>query len=103
MSEPQLQRPCVVAVVRQLEAAGMPEHVRVNGEGQGGFNARPSDRLAHTVGAHWTTTLRDEHESAMLGPLPRELPERAQLRPPDWVSEWRRRRCSGDGHTVGLP
>jgi hypothetical protein len=32
VAEPQLQRPRVVAVVRQLDAAGVPEHVGVGGE-----------------------------------------------------------------------
>src|ERR1039458_2930164 len=69
VSEPQLQRPCVVAVVRQLEAARVPEHVGMNGEGQLRFLAGARDQLADTVGAHRATPLRHEDESALLGPL----------------------------------
>jgi hypothetical protein len=33
VTEPQLQRPRIVPIVRQLEPAGVPEHVWMDGEG----------------------------------------------------------------------
>jgi hypothetical protein len=39
VSQPLLDRSGVVAVVGELEAAGVPEHVRVDGEGEAGLLA----------------------------------------------------------------
>ena len=43
MSEVRLDRPRVVAVVRQFVAAGMPQHVSVRLDAQIGHGGRPLD------------------------------------------------------------
>jgi hypothetical protein len=45
-----LQRPCVVPLVGQCIAAGVPEHVRVSLESQFGLLSRPLDHSGETGG-----------------------------------------------------
>jgi hypothetical protein len=74
MPEPQLQRPRVVAIVGQLEAAGVPQHVGMDGESNLGLYTGACDHLTDAIGAHRATTLGDEHKAAMVGPFAGQLP-----------------------------
>jgi len=51
VTEVGLQRPRVVALVRQGEAAGVPEHVRVGLEAQTRLSARPLNHASEASGA----------------------------------------------------
>jgi hypothetical protein len=65
MSEPFLQRPGVMAVVGKLVAAGMPEHVRVDGEGEPGRLTEQRQQLAEGRRRHGPAPLAGEHVDAL--------------------------------------
>jgi hypothetical protein len=56
-----LQRPRVVAIVGELEPAGMAKHVRVDGEWHLGRLAEALDEAVEPDGADWPTALGNEY------------------------------------------
>src|SRR5262249_4144230 len=60
MAEPGLQRPGVVAGVGQGVAAGMPQHVGEDREGQAGALPEAGEQGAEALGRHRTAALRGE-------------------------------------------
>jgi len=76
VSEVVLQRPRVVPVVRELEPAGVAEHVWVGGERQPGRQAGPGHELADVARGHRPTALGGE-QVRPLGVLPPELAEQS--------------------------
>ena len=65
MSQPLLQCAGVMAVMRELVAARMPEHVRVNGEGELGHLADRGEQLAEGRWRHGPAPLGGEHVDAL--------------------------------------
>src|SRR5437899_10349726 len=61
VAQPLLQGAGVHAVVGELEAAGVPEHVRVDGEGEVGRLADPGDELLERGRRERPLALADEH------------------------------------------
>jgi hypothetical protein len=57
-----LQRPCVVPLVGERVATGMPEHVRVRFEAQFGLSPCPLHHAGKASGGEWRPSLRGEHE-----------------------------------------
>src|SRR6516164_11853059 len=52
-----LQRPCVVAIICELEPTGMAKHVRVNREWHLGRLAEALDEAVEPNGADWSAAL----------------------------------------------
>jgi len=70
MPEVMLNRPCVVAVVRQFVAGRMAEHMRMNREPDAGVASRSSDDLSDRIRSQWCFALANENiSSAGLLPL----------------------------------
>jgi hypothetical protein len=74
-----LERAGVVAVVGELEAAGMAQHVRMDGKRQLGGLAEPCHKMMEAHRADWFATLANkcvgggagpEGVASELGPLP---------------------------------
>ena len=61
VTEEVLQRAGVDAVIRQLEPAGMAQHVRMNREGQFGQFSSPADHFEEPVPRHRPTAFGIEH------------------------------------------
>src|SRR5262249_49143490 len=61
VAEVVLQGARVVAVIGQLEAAGVAKHVRVDREWHLGGLAEALDEAGETDGADWPAALRKEH------------------------------------------
>src|SRR5262249_22965690 len=61
--EVMLQSPRVVAVVGELESAGMAKHVRVDRERHLGGLPEPLDKPVETDGTDWSAALGNEHVS----------------------------------------
>ena len=57
MPEVVLQRPCVVAIIGELEPAGMAKHVRVDWEWYLGSLADALDESVETDGTDWPAAL----------------------------------------------
>jgi hypothetical protein len=57
-----LQRPGVLALIRELEAAGVPQHVRMHRERQLGKLTRLGNHVAKPPRHDDIAALRDEHE-----------------------------------------
>ena len=62
MPEVMLERASVMAVVGQLVAAGVAQHVRVDFERHSGGLAEPFHEPMEAKRADWPATLRNEHE-----------------------------------------
>src|SRR5262249_8775391 len=62
-----LDRPCVLAIVCQLVAAGMPQHVTVNEEGEARGFASSRDHALIASNAQGCQALTDEHIDACRG------------------------------------
>jgi hypothetical protein len=62
MAQVRLQGPGIVAVVGELVAGGMPEHVRMALERQPRLLARPAHQEGETSGCERPTALGHEHE-----------------------------------------
>ena len=62
----------------------MTQHVRMNGEGQGGERACAREQFSERRRRQGPAALGDEHIGTV-GVLPAQLPERTQLRPADRV------------------
>src|SRR5215831_1767713 len=58
-----LQGPRVVAIVGELEAAGVAKHVRVDGEWHLGGLTEALDKPVKTNGADWSAALGNEYVS----------------------------------------
>jgi hypothetical protein len=56
-----LQGASIVAVIGQLEAAGMAQHVRMDGERHLGRLAEPYHEMVEAHGADWSATLANEY------------------------------------------
>ena len=61
MPEVVLQGARVVSVVGELEAAGVSQHVRMDGKRQLGGLAEPCHEMMEAHGADWAATLANEH------------------------------------------
>ena len=61
MTEVVLQRASVVAIVRELVSAGVPEHVRVNPEWHFSGLTEALDEPVEAYGAYGPTALRNEY------------------------------------------
>ena len=61
MSEVMLQRAGVVAIVGELETAGVSQHVRMDGKRQLGGLAEPCHEMMEADWADWSATLGYEH------------------------------------------
>ena len=61
MAEVVLQGPRVVAIVGQLEATGVAQHVRVDGEWHLGGLPEALDKPVETDGADWSAALGNEY------------------------------------------
>jgi len=61
-----LQRSRIVAVVRQLVATRMAQHVRVDGEGQFCLDVGARNELAYRGGGHRLTALVGKHVRALV-------------------------------------
>src|SRR5262245_59842349 len=79
-----LQRAGVDAVVGELEAAGMPEHVRMNREGQFGQFPSPANHFEEPGPSYRPTTFGVEDEAA-LQVLPSQLAQRPDFLLGEWV------------------
>lgn len=77
-----LNRPCVAALVRQLEPAGLPEHVRVHRGTPDSPPRRARHDLPHCRGGERSTTLRGERVRRR-GIVSLAPPEGAHLRAAD--------------------
>jgi len=97
VAEIALQRSGVVALVRQREAAGMPQHVRVRLEAKTGDFAEPFDHAGKASRRERRTTLRHEYERALGLLLTVQAPQGAQF----IASDRMRRRCAFFGPTHG--
>ena len=61
MTEVMLERASIVAIVRKLVSAGVPEHVRVDAEWHLRGLTEALDEAVETYGAHRPATLRNEY------------------------------------------
>src|SRR5262245_57976118 len=61
VAEPCLQRPRIVPGIGQGVAAGVPQHVREDGEGHTGAPAEALEQRAEALGGHWAAALTGEH------------------------------------------
>src|SRR5262245_10371142 len=61
VAEPCLQRPRIVPGIGQGVAAGVPQHVREDGEGHTGAPTEALEQRAEALGRHWATALTGEH------------------------------------------
>ena len=61
MTEIMLERASIVAIVRELVSAGVPEHVRVNPEWHFSGLTEALDEPVEAYGAHRPTALRNEY------------------------------------------
>src|SRR5271170_3434390 len=62
VAEVVLKAPRIHALVRQLVAAGVPQHVRMHDELELGCNAEPGDHLAEACGRERRIAFRYEYE-----------------------------------------
>ena len=72
-----LQRPGIDAVIGELEAACVPQHVRMHRETEIGGNAKPRDHLTKPRGRERRTALRREDKRRcriLLAPEPAQRP-----------------------------
>ena len=74
-----LQRARVVALIRQLVAASMAQHVRMGLEAELRLNPGPLDHAGEPGGAERRTTLGREHEWRLRVLLALEPPQGAQF------------------------
>ena len=74
-----LQRAGIDAVIGELEAAGVPQHVRMHRETETGGNAKPRDHLAKARGRERRTALGREDERRRRLLLALEPAQRPQL------------------------
>jgi hypothetical protein len=81
--KPLLQRPGVMAVVGELVAARVPQHVRVDGEGELGRGADCRQELAEGRGRHGPAPLGGEDVDARWHLLALQAPERLDFIAPD--------------------
>ena len=65
VAEEVLQRPSIDAVVGELEAAGMAQHVRMNGERKFGQFACPADHFQEPGPSHRPTAFGIKHVAAL--------------------------------------
>jgi hypothetical protein len=78
MAKVSLQRPCVVSLVGQREAAGMTQHMRVSLEAQLGGDASRLNHAGKAGRGERRAALRCEHERGLgilLAPEPAERTE----------------------------
>jgi len=61
VTEVVLQTPGIVAVVGELEAAGVPQHVRMDGKRHLGGLAKALDEMVKAHWADWSATLGNKH------------------------------------------
>jgi hypothetical protein len=61
MTEVMLERASIVAIVRKLVSAGVPEHVRVDAEWHLGGLTEALNEPVEAYGAHRPTALRNEY------------------------------------------
>src|SRR5262249_14254780 len=74
-----LDRPGVLTIVGQFEAGGMPQHVGMHGEVEAGHRPGPGHDLPERGVRQQTLPLGHE-DIGRLRVLPRQLPQRADLR-----------------------
>jgi len=74
VAEPILQRPRIMPCIRQSVAAGMPEHVTVNREGESRALANAFDHPIDSVRCERAAPLGRKNEAAV-GELPAQPPE----------------------------
>src|SRR5262249_10696513 len=84
VTEEVLQRAGVDAVIRQLEPAGMAQHVRMNREGQVRQFSSPPSHFEDPVPRHRPTAFGIEHMAAFQVPPP-QLPKGPDLLPGERV------------------
>jgi hypothetical protein len=78
VAEVMLQRAGVVAVIGQLEAAGVPQHVWMDGKRHLGGLAEPYHEMMEAHRADWSATLGNEH-MGFARVLTPQLAQRADL------------------------
>src|SRR5262249_28606360 len=78
------QGPRVVAVIGQLEAAGMAKHVGMDREWHLGGLPKALDKPVETDGTDWPAALGNEHV-VVCGVIAAYLAQRSHLVTPDWV------------------
>ena len=61
MAQIMLDRPRILAIVGELIAGSVAQHVGVNRELDAGLSSGPADDLAHRIGRERRLTLADEH------------------------------------------
>jgi hypothetical protein len=87
VAKPMLQGPGVVAVIGQLEPAGMAQHMRVNGEWHPRSLAKPLDELVEANGSHGTTTFGYEHKAGLWA-FPLQSTQGPDFIPPHGMDVW---------------
>ncbi len=80
VAEVVLEGPRVPAIVGELEATGVPEHVRMHRELELGGDGQARKQLAEASGGHWRAALRHE-DIATSTVFPLEGPQRPHLLP----------------------
>jgi hypothetical protein len=60
MAEAVLQRARIVTIVRELIAAGVPKHMRVDAEGHFGGLTKALNKPVEAYGTYWSTALAHE-------------------------------------------
>src|SRR3954471_21339929 len=85
VAQPLLQGAGVVAVVVELEAAGVPEHVRVDGKREFGRVADPCEQLPEGGHGQRPFALADEHVGRAADLLALDAPQGAYLVAADQV------------------
>jgi hypothetical protein len=82
-----LQGPRIVTIVGELEAAGMAQHVRMDGKGDLGSLAEPGNEMVEAERAHRPATLGNE-DVGLAGVIAPELAQSTDFIAPDRVHAW---------------
>jgi len=61
MTQIMLDRPGILAVVGELIAGSVAQHVGMDRELDTGLSSGPANDLAHRIGGEWRLALADEH------------------------------------------
>lgn len=96
-----LDRAGIVPIIRELIAGRVPQHVRMDGEGEGGELAGASDHFARRRRRHGPAALGDE-QVGRFWVLPAELAKRSELRPSDRMRRQRPVLQTRHVHQAGL-
>jgi hypothetical protein len=102
VSEVVLQSARVVAIVGELEAAGVPQHVWMHAEWHLGGLAEPCHEVMEAKRAHRSTALRDEYISPSRRVFTLQLAQGADLVAPDRMDAWRSMLGSADMQSTSI-